>query len=142
MGPLVMLALCCALGSALCSGCGGPKTFPVAGRVAFADGEVVQSGKIEFRGVDHRWTAVGDIDRQGRFELRSLDGVEGVPAGRYDVVVVQVIMTEDLSLAAHNHGRLVPPKYADYFTSGLQVDVSESNARSISIALEVPPKTR
>lgn len=124
------------LGSLLITGCGGPTTYPVAGKVVFSDGEPVQNGKIEFRSVDGPARGMGDLSKKGSFRLRTLEGDEGLPAGDYDVVVLQIIMTEDLSLAAHDHGRPVPPRYADYFTSGLRATVEEGTSEDITITIE------
>ena len=117
------------------AGCGGPESLAVRGKVVFADDQPVENGKIEFRGVGSEYRAMGEIAKDGSFSLRTLDGVDGVPAGAYDVIVLQVIITEDLGKAAHDHGRPVPRKYGDYFTSGLKVEVTPENASSIVIKL-------
>ncbi len=116
-------------------GCGGPKSLPIRGKVVFADDQPVENGKIEFRGVGSAYRAMGEIAKDGTFALRTLEGEDGVPAGSYDVIVLQVIITEDLGKAAHDHGRPVPRKYGDYFTSGLKVEVTPENAGSIVIKL-------
>lgn len=116
-------------------GCGGPESLAVRGKVVFADDQPVENGKIEFRGVGSEYRAMGEIAKDGSFSLRTLDGVDGVPAGAYDVIVLQIIITEDLGKAAHDHGRPVPRKYGDYFTSGLKVEVTPENASSIVIKL-------
>ena len=127
----LVLALCIST-----IGCGGPTIYPVAGNVVFSDGEVVQNGKIEFRSTEGPWRAMGDLDTKGRFRLRTMEGDDGLPAGTYDVVVLQIIMTEDLSISQHNHGRPVPARYADYFTSGLRTTVSADNSEAITITIE------
>jgi hypothetical protein len=118
------------------SGCGGPELLSVSGRVVFTDGEPVKTGRIEYNAVEGPWRAVGEIDASGRFALATSDGTNALPAGEYQVVVVQVVIAEDLSAAQHDHGRPVPRKYADYRTSGLNATVSKENAASQSIALE------
>ena len=50
-----------------------------------------------------------------------------------EVVVVQIVLTEDLAADLHTHGRTVPRRYADYYTSGLRVtnpEVVESGSQS------------
>lgn len=108
-------------------GCGGPTLLPVQGRVVFSDGELVRTGRIEYSAKESPHRAMGVIDDSGQFALVTADGERGLPAGEYDVIVVQLVITEDLSLADHGHGRAVPRKYADYTTSDLKALVSEGN---------------
>ena len=117
----------------LVAGCQPPLTG--GGIVMFADNEPVQSGSIEFRDQTDRTTYAGKINRDGRFWLFDQDGAPGIPAGQYDVVVVQIVLTEDLALSDHTHGRTVPRKYADYFTSGLTATVEEGSAKPIRVIL-------
>jgi hypothetical protein len=70
------------------------------------------------------------------FQPASLDGVVGLPAGAYEVVVVQIVLTEDLALEAHSHGNTVPRRYADYYTSGLKVDIDPSQLKRIEIVVQ------
>ena len=121
---------------AIVAGCGGPELLTVSGRVVFTDGEPVKTGRIEYNAVEGPWRAVGKIDASGQFELATSDGTNALPAGQYQVVVVQVVIAEDLSAAQHDHGRPVPRKYADYRTSGLNATLTKENAESQSIALE------
>ena len=114
-------------------GCGGPTLLPAAGTVQFDDGSPVQTGVVEFRSTDGEYRGASKISNEGAFALETLDGQSGVPAGQYDVIVVQLVITEDLSLADHNHGKPVPRKYADYFTSGLKVDVTPENASNLVV---------
>jgi hypothetical protein len=81
-----------ALLAALCAaGCGPggavPKTYPVKGRVTYADGRPLAGGLIEFRSADDPSLRVrGDIGPDGAFTLRTfLDdrSVPGAPAGTY-----------------------------------------------------------
>lgn len=119
-----------------CNGCGGPVLLPVSGRVVFSDGEAVRTGRIEYSSTTSPARAMGVIDDSGQFELVTPDGYKGLPAGEYDVIVVQLVITEDLSLADHDHGRSVPIKYADYTSSDLTATISEENASSQEIVVE------
>ena len=124
------------LGLVFVFGCGGPEILPVEGQVVFTDGELVRTGRIEYNAVDGPYRAMGEIEDAGRFELVTAEGDQGLPAGEYEIIVVQLVITEDLSLADHDHGRAVPRKYADYFTSGLRTVVSEANSTQQEIVVE------
>lgn len=133
--PTLLLSGLIALSSV---GCGGPVLLPVAGRVVFDDGQPVRTGRIEYSAVEGSARAMSEIDRDGRFTLITAEGDAGLPAGQYEVIVVQLVITEDLSLSEHeDHGRPVPRKYADYTTSGLTATVSEANAASQEVVLQV-----
>lgn len=123
------------LAAALC-GCGGPTKLPAQGYVSFSDGEPVKNGRIEFRSIEGNYRGMGTIDSAGFFRLLDDNGVEGIPAGDYEVIVVQIIMTDHLSLEAHNHGRPVPRRYADYYSSGLTQQVSAENASNLKVVIE------
>ena len=110
------------------SGCGpsGPTTYPVRGKITFEDGTPVQVGLIEFRSAD-RVIARGKIETDGSYALTTFEPNDGAFEGVHQVVVQQMIITEDLSFTAHNHGKRVPPIYADYSSSPLQAEVKRVN---------------
>ncbi len=117
-------------------GCGGPTRIDAHGYVVFADGEPVKNGRIEFRSTTDKWRGTSEIDTAGHFRLMGDLGEKGIPAGEYEAIVVQLIITEDLSLAEHGHGRPVPRRYADYYTSGLKLAVSLENSNNLKVILE------
>ncbi|MGB1817707.1 MAG: carboxypeptidase regulatory-like domain-containing protein, partial [Rubripirellula sp.] len=91
----------------LITGC-GTSNGPTSGVVRFDDGTPVTSGSIEFRRLSDKARFASRIDPQGMFQPTSLDGEVGLPVGAYEVVVVQIVLTEDLALEAHTHGNTVP----------------------------------
>ena len=115
-------------------GC-SPSGPPPNGIVRFDDGQPVQSGSIEFRSLDSGDRYAGRIASDGSFELQDKDGALSLPLGDYEVVVVQIVLTEDLAAESHQHGRTVPRQYADYYTSGLQI--SNQSDRSDPIVVEL-----
>ena len=117
------------------AGCASPERAS-RGVVRFADGDPVRSGTIELRSTDDGDRYTGPIDRDGRFELTDASGGRGCPPGRYEVVVVQVVLADKLALKDHTHGSTVPRRYADYYTSGLRVDVADSVDDEIKVVLE------
>jgi hypothetical protein len=116
-------------------GCGGP-TGPTAGVVRFDDGTAVQSGSIEFRRLSDKERFSSRIAGDGSFTPADKKGKVGLPPGKYEVVIVQIVMTEDLAKDAHTHGGTVPRRYADYYTSGLEVEVAEGEADPIEVLIE------
>jgi len=113
--PIAMLAICL-------TGCTGNQHLGT-GIVRFDDGEPVRSGTVEFRCIDDGARFASRIDEQGQFSLTDGDGQATIPDGRYEVVVVQMVLTEDLAASLHTHGRTVPRRFADYYTSELRIAV-------------------
>lgn len=131
----MVCGLAVALAAAVSVGC-SPGGVPISGQVLFDDGEPVRSGRIEFRHRETRHRGMGTIDDQGQYDLADMDGGRSFRPGTYDVIVVQMIITRDLTLQQHDHGRPVPRSFADYDTSGLQADIGDSPAR---VSIRLPP---
>ena len=117
------------------SGCSSQQ--PATGIVEYTDGDPVQSGSIEFRSLETGDRYAGKIASDGAFTLRDQDGNESLPPGDYEIVVVQIVMTEDVAAADHQHGRTVPRRYADYYTSDLRY--SNQANRTTLIGVELDP---
>lgn len=128
-GYLIGMSLLCASG---CSDSG----HSGSGVVRFSDHEPVRAGSVEFRSIiggKNRYASrIGD---QGQFQLTDAQGRHGIADGEYEVVVVQIVITEDLALEQHTHGRTVPRRYADYYTSGLRVSVQSKHPQAIELVL-------
>ena len=125
LGTALMLAV---------AGC-GKSAGPTSGVVRFDDGTPVTSGSIEFRRLTDKARFASRIDPQGMFQPTSQEGVVGLPLGKYEVVVVQIVLTEDLALEAHTHGNTVPRRYADYYTSDLKVDIAPDHTKRIEVVV-------
>lgn len=119
-------------------GCGGP-VGNSSGIVRFDDGQAVESGSIEFRSLGDKSLYASRIGQGGTFTLVDAEGQPRCPAGEYEVVVVQIVLTEDLAAEDHSHGTTVPRKYADYYTSGLRVTRAEADMTPIEITLVADP---
>ena len=118
------------------AGCGRPVGI-TTGVVKFSDGSPVSAGSIEFRRIDDKSRYASRIAPAGTFQPADQDGSIGLPPGTYDVVVVQIVLTDNLALENHTHGHTVPRPYADYHTSGLRVDVDEEVTTPLEIVLEI-----
>nr|WP_271872389.1 carboxypeptidase regulatory-like domain-containing protein [Rubripirellula sp.] len=117
-------------------GC-GKSVGPTSGVVRFDDGTPVTSGSIEFRRLNDKSRFASRINPQGMFQPTSQEGEIGLPPGAYEVVVVQIVLTEDLALEAHSHGNTVPRRYADYYTSGLKINIAPNQTKRIEIVVQV-----
>lgn len=108
-----------------------------AGVIQFEDGQPVQSGSTEFRSVASGARYSSRIGSDGSFALCDKDGVPAFPPGEYEVVVVQIVITEDLAAADHQHGHTVPRRYADYFTSNLRFSNKADRTGPVEISLDL-----
>jgi hypothetical protein len=137
----------------LWSGCGGdgpapPKLYGVTGAVSYK-GQPVPGAKVMFLGDGKSPPAVGVTDDAGKFSLSSLAGT-GAVAGKHTVVIVKntdaepanVMMSmEEAALAAQNppeppkETSLIPAKYTNAATSGLEFEVQTSGDNEFKIDL-------
>ena len=119
------------------TGCGGSALGPEEGRITFANGSPVKSGSVEFRNRSTRERFTSRIELDGSFAPKSSEGVIGLPPADYDIVVVQIVLTEDLAKEDHVHGNTVPRRYADYYTSDLQITVATGETDPIQIVIDL-----
>ncbi len=101
----------------LLPGCGETQRVPVSGRVLI-DGKPLRSGTVRFL-PDAGPASAAMLDEQGRFTLLCYAGGEGAVVGshRIEVAAGEVVGESDAKWHA-------PPKYADFRTSGLAVDIT------------------
>lgn len=135
--PLARYWACFLAPLVLFAGCSG-NAGPAAGMVRFDDHAPVESGSIEFRSLESGQRYASRIGSGGQFEPQDQDGRLGLPPGEYEVVVVQIVLTEDLAADAHEHGRTVPRRYADYYTSDLRTTVRPGQSEEIEVVLAAP----
>lgn len=122
----------------LLPGCGNDRlpTYPVSGRVIFADGSPVRTGFIELQSDEHRVNARGTIARDGSFQLTTFDPNDGAVAGSHRAVIVQFLAQENLPAIPHDHGKPVSLKHADYATSGLTFEVEPGQTNTWEVVVE------
>ncbi|WP_417376395.1 carboxypeptidase regulatory-like domain-containing protein [Gimesia maris] len=128
----------------ICSyGCGSDKvpTYPVSGRVQFADGEPVRTGTIELESKEHGTSATGTIQEDGTFVLGTYTSNDGAAAGKHRAIVVQIIIADGITKHTRDHGRAVPPLYGDYDSSPLSVVVQAIPQNEVILSLSEPPAT-
>jgi hypothetical protein len=108
-----LLCFCFACGC----GDGRPKRAPISGRVTI-DGKPLSSGSIVVHPAGTR-LATSPIGPDGRFTLSMFENEDGCILGKHPLAVVGTKML-DLTTTEW----LVPKKYADSATSGLEIDVT------------------
>ena len=121
-------------GSAL--GCGAGK-HPVRGTVALDDGTPVTKGLVVFERFDGGppVSARGEISSNGSFELSTDRPGDGVPAGKYRVLINSM----DLSDIPDEQKRLpYDIKYLKFESSGLEFEV-KAGITEYPIKLSRPP---
>lgn len=153
------VALCCTVAIGVISGCENgdegavnrPATHPVTG-IVLMDGEPVADADVSFRsaGTDPV-AATGKTGADGKFTLTSFVGGDGAVEGSHTVTVVKVIYTpgdptydcechenygEEVPLEAQEKEEyVVPEKYMDFETSGIEVTVAVGGS-DLTIKLE------
>jgi hypothetical protein len=103
-------------------GCGA-KLYPVGGRVTFPDGKPLTEGMVVFegQGPENAVTARGEVRADGSYELSTYKPGDGVPPGKYRVLVAPKSDPNAVDRPAK-----APPfdkRYADFKTSGLEWEV-------------------
>ena len=118
-------------------GSGGPKFYPVAGKVVFnADQSTAQFGSIEFRSeTEPPVIARGQIAKDGTFQLSS-SSITGTVAGWHTVVIQQVIGNERGGGVVHHHGLEVHKKYIDHRTTDLRVEVKVDSDNQLELLVD------
>jgi hypothetical protein len=103
---------------ALLAGCDDrPTRVPVSGIVTI-DGQPLNRGNIKFVPKEGRPSA-GTIGSDGRFTLTCYDGSDGALLGSHRVQVASNRIISDSKIEW-----FAPPKYADFRTSEISVDVT------------------
>ena len=133
-GQVAMTALVVTLAAA---GCGGGK-YPVRGIVTLDDGTPVAKGLVVFERTEggKPITARGEIKPDGSYELSTDKPGDGVPTGKYRVLVNAL----DLSDVPDEQKKLpFEFKYQRFETSGLEFEVKDG-PNEYPITLNRPKK--
>lgn len=106
------------------SGCNqNPATYPVRGKVVYADGKPVTAGTLEFEtvGTDLPVTATAEIGSDGQFTLGTYTADDGALAGKHRAAVIADF---EIGTQEERPG-VVPPetvhrRFREFKTSGLE----------------------
>jgi hypothetical protein len=111
---------CALIFFAATAGCGDgrPERVPVAG-IVLIDGQPLERGNVKFVPMNGRPSA-GKIGPGGHFNLTCYDGNDGALLGTHRVQVSSSNIISDSKIEW-----FAPQKYADFRTSGIEVEVTE-----------------
>jgi len=120
------------------TGCGSDQvpTYPVKGKLRFADGTVVRHGMIELTSANFETTATGRIDHDGSFVLGTYVPGDGAAVGKHDAIVIQMVMADGSFKHTVDHGRPVPRRYATYEFSPLEINIEAVEQNDIVVTLK------
>ena len=115
---ILTVALAGAVAIVVFAGCGDsrPDRVEVSGQVLI-DGKPLRLGQIRLIPADAR-PAFATLDENGRFTLACFDRDDGVVLGRHPVEIGAVEHLSEGEIKWH-----APERYADYRTSGLEVEI-------------------
>ncbi len=147
----LQLAIVLSLVCICCVGCGGggdgdrPSRVPVSGVITIS-GQPLAGATVVFIPVAHNYGATAMTDSDGAYELQTFDPKDGAVPGRYQVTVrkvespVGVPATEeppddDDAGPLFVEKSLIPAKYGQPNTSGLEAQVAESGENKLSFDL-------
>jgi hypothetical protein len=133
-GVPISLTLLIMLGA---SGCGGPKLYPVKGRVMFPDGKPLTGGRVSFELMESETnvSAGAQIQSDGTFRLGTFRTADGAIAGRYRALVTPPL---PVPLDERRPPKpLIDKRFESYDTLGL-VFVVKSEPNEFTITVERP----
>jgi hypothetical protein len=135
----IAVALALALLAPAGCGKGGPKTFPVKGKVEFADGKVedLAQSNVEFEGEgEARVRAYGSIGADGSFVMQTFHegrSLPGVPEGTYRARILLPTDEED-SDDAPRRPTPVHPRFLKFETSNLSFKVPADGEITVKVS--------
>jgi hypothetical protein len=116
------------------AGCEANRTYPVAGKVVFTDGEPVTGGLVMFEPLDQPTVcARGHIRADGTFHLSTYKTNDGACAGRHRVLV-QPPMPNNRQ---ESQSPPIHPRFGSFDTSGLEYTVTPGK-NTFTIEVERP----
>jgi hypothetical protein len=122
------------------SGCGkGLETYPVQGKVQFANGKPLVGGSVEFLTRDAEGKAVnarGAINDDGTFQVKTRDQ-EGAIAGKHQIVVMPV-RVDAVSKTTVIPPNPLDPRFGNYATSGLSFTVEAKPENNCVLTVKAP----
>jgi hypothetical protein len=135
-GRVLLPALLLLPGAAGC----GKGLYPVHGKVTFEDGKPFTNGMVVFESAEgpKPVTARGDLQSDGSYQLSTNKPGDGVPAGKYRVLVSPRV---DISADAPERNLPVDRRYTEFATSGLQFEV-KPGPNDFPIQVSRPGKMR
>ncbi len=119
-------------------GCGGGKTAPVSGRVKLKDGSdvsVLSGYSLTFESDGGKSSAVGELDRDGTFQLSTFGANDGAEPGKYRVAIQPPPNPDPDKPPSKSK---LPAKYENLHSSGLTAEIKPGQ-NNIELELDKAP---
>jgi len=119
-------------------GCGGGKTAPVNGRVKMKDGSdvsVLAGYSLTFEPEEGKTSAVGEIGRDGTFQLSTFGANDGAVPGKYRVAINQPSNPDPDKPPTKSK---LPAKYENLSSSGLTAEIKPGQ-NNVELELDKGP---
>ncbi len=130
-----------AAAAAVVAGCGGhgdrTPTYPVTGKVAFADGSTIEGAQVTFQPVKEGRSASGIVEADGTFTLTTHERGDGAEAGLHRVTI-QAPFPTDIDFDEVEYTSPLDPRFEIVQTSGLEFPVTEDGPNAPSFLVEPP----
>ncbi len=126
------------------AGCGGPKLYPVTGKVVYPDGSPMKGGAIvfEMNASKDRVMAQGAIDiEDGTFTLGTKEEGDGAPGGVYRVVIRGRRNNPHAAVDDPELENQIHPRFQSLETSKLEFTVAPKPNEFV-IKIERAPKVK
>jgi hypothetical protein len=120
------------------AGCGGSKLYPVEGKIVYPDGQAaveLAGASVEFDPVEGKEGARGQVQADGSFRMGTFQPADGVVPGSYRVCIQPPLPDLDRPVPS-----LLPRRYGDFQTSGLQVTIKPEKNPLTLIVERAKPK--
>jgi hypothetical protein len=119
------------------AGCGGPRLYPVHGKVTWEDGAEARElagGLVICESADGRVGARGDIEKDGSFRLCTYKPEDGLLPGKYRVAVVEYSPREPPPPP------IIDRTFSSVEGSGLEINVEpKTNEVTLQVRRARPP---
>ena len=131
------------MGLALLSGCskGELPTYPILGRVLYADGKPLPGGVLVLESLEGvgKSNPRGTIEPDGSFTIKTPPDRAGAEAGKYQVIVQAFDPAYDDAKAPPNQPapQLIHSRYQKFETSGLEVAI-EPKDNDLTLRVDRP----
>jgi hypothetical protein len=122
-----------ALVAVVAAGC-APKTYPVQGKLTWADGSPaaeLAGAQVVFESAALKTGARGEVKADGGFLLSTYQADDGVPPGDYQVAVLEHRPSPDGKFLKPP---IMDPKFSSFATSGLTATV-KSGPNPVTVAV-------
>jgi Carboxypeptidase regulatory-like domain len=115
------------------SGCGRSGRATVSGILLRAGGAPLVGARVIATSKESGNSAYGTTDDHGHFELGLAEKGDGIPAGNYDVTIVEERGDPD-----NRRPPTIAAKYRDAGSSGIRVSVKSGESAKLNLTLEPP----